>query len=55
MLINIIFKMFKNNESIKTDLSTIDLSSIGTDWLDNLYPFQKTGVQLVIFKNIHKF
>lgn len=45
MMVIIIFKMFKTNESIKTDLSKIDLSSIGDNWLDNLYPFQKTGVQ----------
>lgn len=36
--------MFKSNESVITDLSKIDVSSIN-DLLEDLYPFQKTGVQ----------
>lgn len=41
--------MFKVNKELnigkETDLSKIDLSCINNDWLDNLYPFQKTGIQ----------
>lgn len=42
--------MFKN-KSVENDLSKIDISCIGKDWLDNLYPFQKTGIQFVDFKS----
>lgn len=48
LMMVIILKMFKSNGSIETDLSKIDLTSIGNNWLDDLYPFQKTGIQLVI-------
>lgn len=40
--------MFKTNRDLNIDnedLSKIDLSCIGNDWLDNLYPFQKIGIQ----------
>lgn len=51
--------MFKTNEDLKTDLSKIDLSCISSEWLDNLYPFQKIGIQLVTLKKkffvLHKY
>jgi len=39
--------MFKTD--VETDLSEVDLSPLGHDLLDSLFPFQKIGVQLVIF------
>lgn len=41
--------MFKTGERIETDLSKIDLSCIGNDWLGKLYPFQQIGIQLVFY------
>lgn len=39
--------MFKTSECVDTDLSKIDLSCIGNDWLRMLYPFQQIGIQSV--------
>jgi len=39
--------MYKTD--VETNLSEVDLSPIGNDLLDSLFPFQKIGVQLVIF------
>lgn len=47
-LIFFLLQMFKTNRELNIDsedLSKIDLSCISNDWLDNLYPFQKTGIQ----------
>lgn len=40
--------MFKITEDIQTDVSKIDLSCIDNDFLNELYPFQQTGIQLVV-------
>ncbi|XP_025420462.1 SWI/SNF-related matrix-associated actin-dependent regulator of chromatin subfamily A-like protein 1 isoform X1 [Sipha flava] len=45
-----ILKMFKTSERIETDLSKIDLSCIGNDWLGKLFPFQKIGIQFGVSK-----
>jgi hypothetical protein len=42
--------LFKTKEGVETHWSKTDISSIGNDMLDNLYPFQKLGVQLVFYK-----
>jgi SWI/SNF-related matrix-associated actin-dependent regulator 1 of chromatin subfamily A len=52
--------MFKTSERIETDLSKIDLSCIGNDWLGKLFPFQKIGIQSVfliffLIRNYFKF
>lgn len=44
--------MIKSNTVAEKEFSKIDLSRIGDDFLDNLYPFQKLGVQLVVKKII---
>lgn len=44
-----LFQLFKNIEDVETHYSKTDISSIGNDMLDNLYPFQKLGVQLVFY------
>lgn len=46
--------MFKTTEDIETHSSRIDISSIGAEMFDNLYPFQKLGVQLVSFLKTNK-
>ncbi|XP_050420767.1 SWI/SNF-related matrix-associated actin-dependent regulator of chromatin subfamily A-like protein 1 [Adelges cooleyi] len=47
-----ILKMCKNdNKSSETDLSKMDLSRINKEMLDNLYPFQKYGIQFGVSKN----
>ncbi|XP_001945056.2 SWI/SNF-related matrix-associated actin-dependent regulator of chromatin subfamily A-like protein 1 [Acyrthosiphon pisum] len=45
-----ILKLFKTKEDIETHWSKVDISSIGDDMLDNLYPFQKLGVQFGVSK-----
>jgi len=42
-------QLFKTKEDIETHWSKVDISSIGDDMMDNLYPFQKLGVQLVSY------
>lgn len=46
--------MFTTIEGVQTDVSKIDLSCIGDDFLNELYSFQQTGIQLVI-KNVYIF
>ncbi|VVC28544.1 Helicase superfamily 1/2, ATP-binding domain,Helicase, C-terminal,P-loop containing nucleoside [Cinara cedri] len=45
-----ILKMFKATEDIPTDPSTIDLSNIDDNFLNELYPFQQSGVQFGVSK-----
>ncbi|XP_027840177.2 SWI/SNF-related matrix-associated actin-dependent regulator of chromatin subfamily A-like protein 1 [Aphis gossypii] len=47
---NFVLKLFKNIEDTETHYSKTDISSIGNDMLDNLYPFQKLGVQFGVSK-----
>lgn len=48
--------MFQSKTLTEKELLNIDLSRIDDDFLDNLYPFQKLGIQLVIkIKIITKF
>ncbi|XP_022168575.1 SWI/SNF-related matrix-associated actin-dependent regulator of chromatin subfamily A-like protein 1 [Myzus persicae] len=44
-----VLKLFKT-KNIETHWSKIDISSIGDDMVDNLYPFQKLGVQFGVSK-----
>ncbi|CAI6363886.1 unnamed protein product [Macrosiphum euphorbiae] len=45
-----ILKLFKTKEDIETHWSKVDISSIGDDMMNSLYPFQKLGVQFGISK-----
>lgn len=45
-----ILKLFKTKEDIETHWSKVDISSIGDDIMDSLYPFQKLGVQFGVSK-----
>lgn len=45
-----ILKLFKTKEDIETHWSKVDISSIGDDMMDSLYPFQKHGVQFGVSK-----
>ncbi|XP_060875575.1 SWI/SNF-related matrix-associated actin-dependent regulator of chromatin subfamily A-like protein 1 [Metopolophium dirhodum] len=45
-----ILKLFKTKEDIETHWSKVDISSIGDDMMDSLYPFQKLGVQFGVSK-----
>ncbi|XP_050545725.1 SWI/SNF-related matrix-associated actin-dependent regulator of chromatin subfamily A-like protein 1 [Daktulosphaira vitifoliae] len=46
-----ILKMIKENNLKEQDISKIDLSCLNAEMLNNIYPFQKTGIQFGVSKN----